>query len=260
MEKGYEFDDVLLVPRPSRIDSRDDPDISVDIGSLHLDIPIIASPMKGIVGVELIKEIGRLGGIGILHRFWNEEVYREGAIRELYNSEVNFGVAIGIDDYEILAPALALGAKLIVLDVANGYLNKVIQAVRFLRNYLNMHSLDTQLVVGNVVTLYGARKLKEAGADLVRVGIGNGSLCSTRSTTGVGYPQFSAVRECSGRNLIYNELPILSSGIHNKPTITVHSDVIENIAPTICDGGIKTSGDMAKALAAGADLECLEVR
>ena len=76
INQGYELDDLLLVPQPSMVNSRDDVDLSVHIKNFSLSIPIIASPMKGIVGVELIKKIGELGGIGILHRFYNDPVQR----------------------------------------------------------------------------------------------------------------------------------------------------------------------------------------
>jgi IMP dehydrogenase/GMP reductase len=214
VKKGYKFSDVLMVPRKSKLNSRGDPKLEVRLGNEYF-LPIIASPMQNIIGVEVIKELNILGGLGILHRFWKSESDRLEAIKSLRGWR--YGVAVGVN--EPIYPSIIEEAFLIVIDVANGYINKVLNRVE---SYKLMYP-EKFIMAGNVVTKQGARRLKNAGADLVRVGIGNGSLCTTRDKTGVGYPQLSAIEECS------------------------------KVSKVVADGGMNDSGDMAKAFAAGAE-------
>lgn len=242
VKKGYEFKDVMLIPVSSDIASRDTPDISTQVGKLKLKIPIIAAPMRGIVGVELIKELGRLGGLGVLHRFWGSADTFCKALDTLKASGVPFGVSTGLNDTN--THILETGAKLLIVDVANGYLNKVLHKVEFYRKLIDSQSLDTVLVAGNVVTYQGVKCLQNAGADAVRVGIGSGQLCRTRDATGVGYPQFSAFQDIIGG------YSFLSTNLYYS---VPYVKKVEESPALICDGGIRLSGDMAKALAAGAD-------
>jgi len=217
-KRAYKFSDVLMVPMNGNVTSRDTPSLYTSIKGidfkLHFKLPFIASPMKGIVGTRLIKEMDNLGGIGILHKFWNEERHFIEAVERL--SETRYGIAIGIDLKHL---EYCQDAAMIVIDVANGYTNKYGRAVETVKNRYP----SKIIVAGNVVTAEGAVELKRCGADLIRTGIGNGFLCRTRDVTGVGYPQLSAVYECAKTGI----------GI-------------------VADGGMPTSGDMAKALAAGA--------
>jgi len=248
MEKGYELSDVLLIPRHSRITSRNEPDISVDIKGLHLEVPIIASPMKGIVGVTLIREIAKLGGIGILHRFWKDKHEMLDTVASLSKYNIPFGISTGLEDTNYTA-LRAEEARMLVLDVANGYLSKVIDRVKLLREWIDKFYFGVILVAGNVVTYEGARALKDAGADIVRVGIGNGSLCVTRNTTGVGVPQLTALQNTCGTHMKVRTIDQQMDGLW-------YTNINKNYA-VISDGGVKYPGDMAKALAAGADLVML---
>jgi IMP dehydrogenase/GMP reductase len=224
--QGYELDDLLLVPQPSQVNSRDDVDLSVHIKNFSLSIPIIASPMKGIVGVDIIKKIGELGGIGILHRFYGENDFpvRFMDLDKIASSNYRFGVAVGLND-NFYKEALAEGASMIVIDVANGYLDKVRRFTTEVANFLNGGYRDCLLMSGTVATGEGTRILYDAGADLVRVGLGSGQLCTTRKNTGVGVYQATALDDCS----------YVDTGI-------------------VADGGIRNSGDGVKCLALGADL------
>ena len=226
IQQGFELSDLLLVPQPSEVNSRDDVSLSRCIGTLSLSIPIIASPMKGIVGTRLIKEIARLGGIGILHRFYTDAAQRYKDLDNLANDVYRFGVAIGLND-TFYKEAIEEGASIICLDVANGYLDSVLRATEEIADFIQKRNLPYSCLVmsGAVATHEGTRHLAMAGARLVRVGIGSGGLCTTRQKTGVGVPQATAIKACS------------------------YADDVSIVA----DGGIRTSGDAVKALALGSE-------
>jgi IMP dehydrogenase len=225
-----DFDDVLLVPRASNVNSREEVDISVQLSDdLTLDIPIIASPMKGITGVELVLVLARLGGIGILHRFYDTLEKWESDILTLSLSST-FGVAVGLGEMQKVDIAMSVGAGIICIDVANGYLESVLNFTDKVSNKIAKDNYKSLVMVGNVATADGARNLKFSGANLIRVGIGSGNLCTTRNVTGVGVPQLTALK--------------LSSSINER----------RNTDPRIvADGGIRNSGDAVKSFVFGAD-------
>ena len=226
--KGYDFDDILLVPKTTDIDSRDEVDLSVQLPNhSSLAFPIFASPMKGIVGLNFIKEFNRLGGLGILHRFYNDPVIRATDILSLRDDGYEFGVAVGLDDQDIYKFALDNGAAIICVDVANGYTFRLHRICDELKNYIINNNYSALLMAGNVVTPQGVESLVNCGVTFIRVGIGSGKLCTTRNNTGVGYPQLTAIHECANS---------ITGGVY-----------------LIADGGIRNSGDAVKALASGAD-------
>jgi len=227
-EQGLDFDDVLLIPVNSDSNSRDLVDTSVSTEFFNLKIPIISSPMVGVSSVRLIVELGKLGGLGILPRFADMNTRRR-QIKELRESVRPFGVAVGcrpeIQDREfnIIKHALDHGANLICIDTANGYSETVREFTsRIYKYYLLNKSFS--LMVGNVVNQSGSVSLSLLGADIIRVGLGSGSVCTTRNVTGVGSAQLTAIQK----------------------TTTVYSRIV-------ADGGIRNSGDAMKALAFGAD-------
>jgi len=226
IETGYDFDDLLLVPKYSKVNSRDFVDLSVELPNMKLGIPIIASPMKGITSPELIVKLGNLGGLGIVHRFYDDIDKWKKDLKYIANNCENFGVAIGLNEFDKLNDASYYNPKLICIDVANGYLESVKEFTHQVYRIANHNPL---VMVGNVVTGLEATNLTLGeGADLIRIGIGTGGLCTTRTVTGVGYPQLSALMNCKER--------------------------IGGIKTIVADGGIRNSGDAVKCLAAGADL------
>ena len=236
MKQGYDLDDLLIIPKDSNVNSRNDVDIRTEISDGYwLDVPIVASPMKGIVGTKLIIELGMLGGLGILHRFYLNNFDRAKDIYRIEKSGINYGIAISSSKTELgflhkLLPHLS-NIKVICVDVANGYTNYYGQFIQSLSDYL--YSVGRKSIVimsGNVATGRGFEYLLTSGSQLVRIGIGQGRLCSTRNKTGVGVPQASAIIECRA----------ISEGILE--------------ATLIADGGIKYPGQAVKALALGADL------
>ena len=224
-EQGLDFDDVLLQPSISTCTSRDLVDTSVETKHFTLKIPIISSPMVGVSSVKLIAELGKLGGIGILPRFYSKKE-RGRQIAELEMLTPLFGVAIGArpeiqkDEMILVEYALMRGAKLICIDTANGYLKNIRD---FSAQIRKTFGYNFALMSGNVVDYSGARILNFCGTNLIRVGIGSGSICTTRNITGVGSAQLTAIKNCTGSFL-----------------------------EIVADGGIRNSGDALKALVFGA--------
>lgn len=228
--ESYDFDDVLLLPVPSEVDSRELVNISFKSTLLHLDFPVIASPMANIVNTEFAIELAHLGGLAILHRFKNRtDRFRD---IDIVRSEINnFGVAIGLsdDDLDIAEYAVKSGARIICVDVANGYTKTLREFIA--EKVLPITKNQALLMSGNVATESGFYNLTKVGVDIVRVGIGSGALCTTRNKTGVGVPQITAINNC------------FNNGNHE--------------GYLLADGGIRNSGDAVKAFAFGADLVML---
>lgn len=215
---GLTFDDVLLRPQRGVLNSRKEADISCP--SLNLDIPLISAAMPSVATARLIYELTELGGMGVVHRMNRSD---EEIVDEFNKTYVMPAVAIGIgSDIRAL---YTCGATVFVLDVAHAHSNVAIDFVKQLKD--NWGSV-IYVIAGNVATAEAAWDLEEAGADAIKVGIGPGSACTTRQVTGFGVPQLEAIQQCS--------LAMRQSGV-----------------PIIADGGIRNSGDIVKALAAGAD-------
>ncbi|MCP5468979.1 MAG: IMP dehydrogenase [Chlamydiales bacterium] len=210
------YDDVLLLPSYSEITP---PETNLETFLTHktlLQVPIIAAPMDTVCESLMARRMGELGGLGILHR--NLSIEEQG--KQLKEAP-GAGVAVGVgpDFKERVQHLVSCGATLVCIDCAHGHTKGVIEAIRALSN--------VEIMAGNVVTYEGAKALFDAGADIVKVGVGPGAICTTRVMAGVGAPQLTAVMECAR--------------------------AAEEAGKTIiADGGIKTSGDIVKALAAGA--------
>ena len=220
---GLTFDDVLIVPRRSSIRSRQDVSVRTRLSRrIRLDIPVVAANMDTVCEHEMAVAMARLGGIGIVHRFLPTDAQAEQIeLVKQAGADLVVGAAVGTDG-DMLERAKALvaaGADVLVLDIAHGHSDHAIDGVRALKD----HFADIDVVAGNVATLDGAADLADAGADGVKVGVGPGGVCTTRTVAGVGVPQLTAI-----------------------------ADVAEVGVPVIADGGIRSSGDIAKALAAGA--------
>lgn len=227
------FDDVLLVPQHSEIATRSAVDISVDLRGLgRIVLPIISSPMDTVTGSRLAKRIAELGGLGIIHRYNTiddqcSEVSNTAHTLGFPDLTHHAGAAVGItgDFIERASRLVESGANVICVDVAHGDHVTALSAIEKLRSVLGY---SVHIMAGNVATREGFDRLVRAGADSVRVGIGGGSICSTRIQTGHGVPTLWSVMDCAASE--------------NAGTVSI-----------IADGGIKTSGDIVKALAAGAD-------
>lgn len=225
IKEGLSYDDVLLVPQLSPVSTRSNVSLETNfVGGVSLDIPIVSAAMDTVTEHELATELSRIGGIGVIHRFLSpsEQAIEVEKVKE---EGEQVAAAVGInEDYENRVNRLVeSNVDALVVDVAHGHLTKNIEVVSELTS-----CYDVPVVAGNVATADAAHDLTNiAGADAIKVGIGPGAYCTTRTVTGVGVPQITAIDD----------------------VVSVVPDDI----PVIADGGIKTSGDAAKALMAGAD-------
>lgn len=225
------FDDILLVPQYSEVESRKSVNLVTYIGkdyrSINLSVPVIAAPMDTVCEWEMAVAIRKAGGIGIIHRYMPIEE-RVKQVRYVAANSTTCGAAIGSKggyDRESFMLVDA-GASIILVDTANGHSKFAIDAVKNLRQQFGNY---VHIMAGNVSTYEGFMRLSDAGADSIRVGIGGGSVCTTRIVSGHGMPTLSSIMDIRER-LPYGEG-----------------------AAIIADGGIRNSGDAAKALAAGAN-------
>ena len=226
IEQGLTFDDVLLVPKysdvlPKEVNTR------VNLTKkLSLDIPLLSSAMDTVTESDMAEVMAKHGGLGIIHKSMdiNQQVAEIIKIKNK-DSELLVGAAVGTsDDTEDRVHAL-IKAKVdvIVVDTAHGHSKKVIDVIKWIKsNYPKM-----QIIGGNIATYDAAKDLINAGVDAVKVGIGPGSICTTRIVAGVGVPQITAIKN------VAKALEGTNIGL-------------------IADGGIRHSGDIVKALAAGA--------
>ena len=224
--KTLTYGDVLLVPQYSEIMSRKE----IDIGGLldhdiYLSLPIVSSPMDTVTEERMANAMSDAGGTGIIHRY--NSIDEQCDLIAKTNGFA--GGAIGITgDYLTRASALAVaGAAFLCVDVAHGHHVLVKNAIAELRR---RYKRRFHIMAGNVATLEAFNDLSDWGADSIRVGIGGGSICSTRIQTGHGVPGLQSVINCAKS---------------------------DRDAKLVADGGIKTSGDIVKALAAGADFVML---
>lgn len=229
------FDDVLLVPRRSSVPSRHSVNTQMRIGQdsrmIKLDFPIIAAPMDTVCDTDMCIAMGKAGGMGILHRYMSYEDQLRKA-KSLVNLEIIFGVAIASNNGFIrhAKDLVDAGVRLLLVDTANGHGSYAVDAVRELRaKFPNVH-----IMAGNVATSDGFARLAAVGADSIRVGIGGGSACTTRLVSGHGIPTLASIMDCDNWKEKYAGYGIGECSI-------------------IADGGIRNSGDMVKAFAAGAD-------
>tara|TARA_R110002020_G_scaffold256284_6_gene469962 strand:- start:9448 stop:10479 length:1032 start_codon:yes stop_codon:yes gene_type:complete len=226
------FDDISIVPKYSEVTSRSLCDTSTKIGDIELKTPLIASPMDTVCGHVMARRMDELGGIGILHRFNSVEdnidngLWLEGA--NFHEGEHQYGLAVGVTYPEGIKMTLKegyihghLSPTLVCIDVAHGHHKMVKDTIALIKDI----DEDIHVMAGSICTASAAADLESWGADSLRVGIGNGSMCETRIRAGVGIPQVNAIIEC-----------------RKETSISI-----------ISDGGCRTTGDVAKAIAMGAD-------
>jgi IMP dehydrogenase len=225
-ETGLSYDDVLLVPQRSPVDSRSEVDLSTELADgIELTLPITTAAMDTVTESEMARTVAECGGLGVIHRFLPIDEQAE-MVADVADGGLRVAAAVGIAEAHVeRAQALVdAGVSMLVIDVAHGHMERTLEATAELAERFP----GTPVCAGNVVTREAVKDLAEAGADCVKVGVGPGSHCTTREVTGFGMPQFTAVERCAAAA--------------DEAGIT-----------TIADGGIRTSGDAVKALLGGAD-------
>ena len=225
IKESLTFDDVLLIPKYSDV-LPSETDISLNLSKkITLKVPFLSSAMDTVTESKMAVAIAKAGGIGIIHR--NLDIKKQSdEVLKVKKKKLIVGAAVGTN-YEDIERARSLidnGCDLIVIDTAHGHSAKVLKVLSKLKKI----NFNVPICVGNIATAEASKKLYNSGADIIKVGIGPGSICTTRMVAGIGVPQISAIMEVKG-------------ALKNKKI------------KIISDGGIKFSGDIAKALAAGAD-------
>ena len=226
IKEALTFDDVTLVPKYSEV-LPSDVDTSIKLTeNLKLKIPLLSSAMDTVTESKMAIAIGMAGGIGVIHR--NLEIKKQvEEIRKVKKRKLLIGAAVGAgpNEHKRALQILKEGVDLIVVDTAHGHTKKVSEIVKIIKKVKNK---NTALCAGNIATPEAAKFLLNLGVDIIKVGIGPGSICTTRLVAGIGVPQLSAI-------------------------LSVRNGIKKKNVKIISDGGIKYSGDLAKAFAAGAD-------
>lgn len=240
--EGITFDDVLIIPRASNILPSDAILETKLTDKIKLNLPIVSAAMDTVTGPELATALALIGGIGFIHKNMSieEQVAAVVAVKNTpgdlisqhpqscvdEKGKLRVGAAIGATEANVerLDSLVKAGVDVILIDSSHGHSAGVINRVSQTRKSYP----DLQIIAGNVATAEAALDLYHAGADCIKVGIGPGSICTTRIVTGCGVPQISAIAEVV--------FALKDKGI-----------------PVIADGGIRYSGDIVKALVAGAN-------
>lgn len=220
IRQAYTFDDVLLEPRTSEI-TRDDISLETFITKkIKLQIPLLSAAMDKVTEVDMAIALGKLGGLGVLHRNCNQE-YEVGMVQKVKAAGVRVAASVGPQDTDRAIALHKAGADCIVVDTAHGQHKGAAKTGRAIKKKTN-----AQIIFGNIATIESAKMVVDF-ADGIKVGVGPGSICTTRIIAGVGIPQLTAIMD-------------------------VVSVAQKKGIPVIADGGIKYSGDAVKALCAGA--------
>ena len=225
IKEALTFDDVTLAPKYSSV-LPSEVNTSVKLSkNLNLKIPLLSSAMDTVTESKMAIQIAKAGGIGVIHRNLsiNDQILE---IKKVQKKGLVVGAAVGTNDTEISRAEKIIKSKvdLIVVDTAHGHTKRVADIIKFIKK---KKSSKTTLCAGNIATAEAAKFLCKLGVDIVKVGIGPGSICTTRLVAGIGVPQLSALLDAK-------------KGLRKNVKM-------------ISDGGVKFSGDIAKALAAGAD-------
>ena len=229
------YDDVLIVPRRSSVYSRKQTSLRTRlVGDLTMELPFLSANMDTVTEARMATAMHGLGALGVIHRFLTPERHLE----ELARSPGPRILAIGVKDGDLALVEQAADIDAVLVDVAHGHSDRVIERIHELKDRFP----SLWIIAGNVATAEGTWDLLEAGAHAIKVGVGPGAVCTTRIVTGCGVPQLTAVMRSKAALDRWWEVERRKSRprLQHAPTL-------------IADGGIRNSGDIVKALVAGAD-------
>jgi len=237
MKMAISLDDILLEPQYSEIDSRLDTSVKTRLTTKKkLEIPIMATNMSTITEYDMMKTMSDLGGVACLHRFLpNSE--RLDIVRKAYKTGVKpimASIGVGDKEYSMGVELIQAGADILLIDVAHAHSKGVFDQL----NNFQVFRKNIDIIVGNIATKEAAAQFLAVGVDGLRIGIGPGSRCLTRTVTGHGVPNATALLGVRAARTEYAK----NTGAY---------------VPLIMDGGLRTSGDIVKALYIGADVACL---
>lgn len=252
IKDGFTFDDLLLVPKYSEIESRSQIDLSVSLSKgVKLKLPIVSANMATITNKEMAICMAGQGGMALVHRFMpiGEQLVLVCGFKKNSNSidllnYIGFSIGVKKEDYQFADELIKFGARIICIDIAHGDSKLCVNMCK----YISEEYPNVLLIAGNVCTADGAKRLWRAGADLVKVNVGAGSLCTTRIETGNGVPQLTALMAVAEakKELIedyddYEYIGQIEKKIKRRAEITRPIGII-------ADGGCKTNGDIVKSL------------
>ncbi|MEK6840378.1 MAG: IMP dehydrogenase [Nanoarchaeota archaeon] len=223
--RGHSFDDVLIVPKYNKVPSRKDVSFKTRVTKNYsIEIPILAANMDTICESKMAIALGKLGGLGVIHRFMPVEK-QAAEVKEVKKEGLLCAAAIGVKDFQERAEALVkAGLEILVIDIAHGHSKYAGKTL----DYLKATYPHIDVMAGNVATKDAAEYFLSKKADAIKVGIGAGSMCTTRLMTGVGIPQVTAIMDAY--------------------------EASQGKIPICADQSIRTSGDIVKALGAGANI------
>lgn len=225
MDLKLHYSDVFLQPRYSYLKSRSEANTSVNFLGKDFACPIVAANMKCAIDKEKAKWFSQNDLFYVMHRFDIDILkFVEKANVENWPT-ISISIGVGEKDMSLMAQIVALGLRVdyVTIDIAHGHSCLMVDMLGYLKSFLKVSS---KVIAGNVASVEGYKMLVDYGADAVKVGIGGGSVCSTKNKTGFTFPMYSCVSEIAK----------------------------QKTAPVIADGGIKENGDIAKAIHAGADM------
>lgn len=225
---GLTYDDIFMVPRYSDIKSRSDVDTTIEKNDWSFKLPIIASPMNTVCEEEMAIKMAEHGGLGVIHRY-NSIAQQAEMVRKCKGHTIAAAIGATNDYMERAQELHNAGCEIFCVDVAHGNHQYVRDALNNLRKEFDD---DKMIMAGNTADYIGAQNLASWGANMIRIGVGAGSACTTRVRTGHGIPSITSLIDSSRQ-------PIPQGVI------------------LIADGGIRSSGDIVKALAVGADMVML---
>ena len=225
--KALKYSDICLIPNYSEVHSRVDCDPSVNLFGKKFLLPIIPANMKSVIDMHICEWMSSHGFFYIMHRF-DRDLAEDVANAQDWDN-ISFSIGVKMQDKMAIQKISKRKHRVdyLTIDIAHGYCKRMNSMIKWIKKYLP----STKIIAGNVATPDAVRELSNWGADIVKVGIGQGSPCTTKDKTGFTMPMFTCVQKCS----------------------QVFSNYIDSV-PIIADGGIRCNGDIAKALVAGATM------